>query len=445
MTMMRLSASKIAPLARPAVVIVAGVLALSLYANLEPLLPRAYYRYFPPFLPGYNGNRNGELGGEYYYIATALGSGRGYADPFPEPTGRTAWMPPILTWFEAGLRWLAGGDRETVSLIIVVIQDLTLMGTGFLLLALARKTGAGLWTTTALFFAALIYYFELCFQYTHDCWIVLITLDLLIAGLVWLRPFDSWRAAAGWGVFGGFCALVSPIAGFTWGVLSLASGARRQNRLHLVVAGLLAILTITPWTFRNYLVLGRLVPIKSNLAYELYQSQCLVPGGVLHDPIWRSHPTNGDNAERKEYKRLGEIAFLDHKREQFWQSVQANPADFARRVRNRFVEATLWFAPYNAFDEVRRPWPVRASRVTHPLPFLALLMLLITACWRPLAPAQWIVIGVYLAYLFPYVIISYYERYKLPLVGAEVALMVWGASRARYCFRRRSSAPNVVP
>jgi hypothetical protein len=242
------------------------------------------------------------------------------------------------------------------------------------------------------------------------------------------------------------CALVSPIVGFTWGVLSLASGCRRQQWLRLAAAGLIAGLAITPWTIRNYLVLGRLIPIKSNLAYELYQSQCLVPDGVLHDPIWKSHPTNANNAERKEYKRLGEVAFLDHKRAQFWESVQADPADFAKRIGTRFLESTLWYAPYTAYDEGRRPWSVRASRVTHPLPFLALLLLLASSRWRPLTPVQWIVIGVYVTYLLPYVIISYYERYKMPLVGAEVLLVVWGIGALALLFSRPSrTGAGYVP
>jgi len=270
---------------------------------------------------------------------------------------------------------------------------------------------------------------------------VLGTIDLLIAAIVWLRPLgSSWRRAAGWGAFGGFCALVSPIVGFAWGILSLAAGWR-EHRTRLGIAALVAGLTITPWTVRNYLVFNRLIPVKSNLGYELYQSQCLQPGGVLHDPIWNSHPTNADNAERKEYKRLGENDFLIHKRHQFLQSVEADPADFARRVGNRFLEATLWYAPYTAYDEVRRPWAVWLARLTFPIPFLSLLFLLASTRWQPLTPAQWTVIGVYLVYLLPYVLISYYERYKFPLVATEVMLVVWAMERAR---RRRSESSTAT-
>ena len=47
----------------------------------------------------------------------------------------------------------------------------------------------------------------------------------------------------------------------------------------------------------------------------------------------------------------------------------------------------------------------------------------------PLAAAQWVVIGAYLAYLLPYVVVSYYDRYRVPVLGAEAVLLVWGIHR----------------
>jgi hypothetical protein len=41
------------------------------------------------------------------------------------------------------------------------------------------------------------------------------------------------------------------------------------------------------------------------------------------------------------------------------------------------------------------------------------------------------VIGVYVLYLLPYIGVSYYERYAVPLLGVKVLLVVWGADRCR--------------
>ena len=105
------------------------------------------------------------------------------ADVYRPPSGR---VPTLLLRTPYGRRNLPDMLREVEvdpllavrRGFVVMIQDLTLIGTGFLLLALAGRTRAGAWTTTVVLLAALIYYFELSFQYTHDCWIVLGTLDL---------------------------------------------------------------------------------------------------------------------------------------------------------------------------------------------------------------------------------------------------------------------------
>src|SRR4029077_17612164 len=78
-----------------------------------------------------------------------------------------------------------------------------------------------------------------------------------------------------------------------------------------------------------------------------------------------------------------------------------------------------------------RSWPTLLNRLIHPLPFLAVLILLVTAIRQPLHGMQWTVIGLYLFYLLPYIIISYYDRYAMPLVGAKVVLVVWGIERVQ--------------
>jgi hypothetical protein len=174
---------------------------------------------------------------------------------------------------------------------------------------------------------------------------------------------------------------------------------------------------------------GRWIPVKSNLAYELYQSQCLQADGALTRATFYLHPHGAANKERHEYLTLGETAYLDRKRELFWHAVMAQPLDFVRRVADRFLAATLW---YESFDpNTEAPWIRRLSRITHPLPFVALMILAISGTRTPLHRFQWIVIGVYLSYLLPYIGISFYERYALPLLAAEALLVIWGLDRLR--------------
>jgi hypothetical protein len=61
--------------------------------------------------------------------------------------------------------------------------------------------------------------------------------------------------------------------------------------------------------------------------------------------------------------------------------------------------------------------------------FLGVLVLAFSAVWQHLHRAQWTVVGVYLLYLLPYVGVSYYDRYALPLLGVKVLLVIWAADR----------------
>src|SRR5579862_9137241 len=78
------------------VVLVTAVFACSIYANLSFAVSRpSDLRYLPPFEPRVDGNMNRHLGGEYLQMARSLTAGEGFADPFDEPTGPTAWQPPV--------------------------------------------------------------------------------------------------------------------------------------------------------------------------------------------------------------------------------------------------------------------------------------------------------------------------------------------------------------
>ena len=65
----------------------------------------------------------------------------------------------------------------------------------------------------------------------------------------------------------------------------------------------------------------------------------------------------------------------------------------------------------------------------HPLPFLAFLLLLFTGISQSLRAIEWAAIGIYVIYLLPYVVTSYYDRYGLPLVGVKALLVVWAVER----------------
>jgi hypothetical protein len=403
----------------------------AIYANLSFAVTNpADYRYFPPF-KAVNANNNDHLGAEYFCIAKSLVAGEGFSSPFREKTGPTAWMPPILAAVLAGLLVLCDGNQNLVMTLVIIAQTGTLILTGVLVVTLAWKTTQRLPVAVAagLFLVGVMGDFHLWYQQTHDCWIILLAMNLVLAGYCWAAPLTSGWRAAGWGVCGGIVALTSPIAAFAWGILCMASMAHQRAWKRGAIALLAAALTISPWMVRNYLVFGRLIPIKSNANYELWQSQCLTTDGLLQTSVFGGHPWSSGGRERQQYKEMGELAFLDRKGELFWASVRADPLEFLDRIACRGLGATLWYLPGDRAEAQRRPWVLWISRLLHPLPFLALLFLVATAFLRPLHPAQWFGIGLYLLYLTPYIGVSYYDRYAMPLLAVKMLLVIWGADR----------------
>jgi hypothetical protein len=423
------------------------VAACALYANLAFLMTDPHnYRFFPPFRPNENAIGSRHPGYEYFHIAQSLREGKGFANPFVDATGPTAWMPPLLPSILAACLWIGGDRPETVAAMVSVVQACVLVGTGLLVLALARRVAPIVepWLVAAAFAAAVVSDFHYWFQRIFDGWLVLVVIDLLIICCFWLPPLATWKNASAWGLCGGLCLLINPVLGGSWALLSLCNTNHDRAWRRLPLATLLALLVIAPWTVRNYLVFGRWIPVKSNLVYELYQSQCLQSDGLLQMDTMNSFHPHHRTPEGRQYRRMGEMAYLDLKRAQFYQAVADDPLEFADRVANRFLGATLWYRPVHRADESRRPWITWLSRAVHPLPFVAFLILAFSTLHQPLERALWIVMAIYVSYLLPYVVISYYDRYGLPLLGVKVLLVLGAVERVAAIWPKRQAISVTI-
>ena len=142
-----------------------------------------------------------------------------------------------------------------------------------------------------------------------------------------------------------------------------------------------------------------------------------------------AHPGNVGNREHREYQRLGEPDYIALKWEQFADAVWADPLDFLDRLASRFLCARP------CGTNRRRRIGTRAtvadlvqSHLIHPLPFLALIVLLIPAI-RGAARNRMVRHRNLRALPLPYVVASYYDRYAMPLLGVKVLLLIWAIQR----------------
>jgi hypothetical protein len=375
---------------------------------------------------------NAHLGAEYYNIASALVRGRGFSDPFVVESGPTAWMPPLLVWIQAFFIWCFSGDRFWVMTVIVGIKTMLLAICAATVVRQGRRA-ADAWWAFAVALAFLLTEFYSCFAFTHDSWLILTGVTGTVWGLVAMdrltaRKSLSHLTAAFWGVGGGIIALSSPVAGFTWAVGTTICLLKRSPT-KLALAALVSMVIVTPWAVRNHHVLGKLIPIKSNVYFELDQSLAVDDDGLLDYQAMSKHPYHA-GVEQDRYVALGEIAYVETKKNRFLQQRRDDPQEFLTRVKRRLVGVTLFplgFSEYSFFSPM-----LPFMWLLYPLPCIAVFTLVARrVAGRPMSSIQFWSIVVYVAYLLPYIICSYYPRYGFPLLIIKMMLCFWLVSLIR--------------
>jgi hypothetical protein len=408
---------------RLTILLALAVFATSLCANLPHALGLEWlYQYVPPF-DGQDLSMLDHLGGEHRSIAEALSAGRGFADPFHEPTGPTAWVAPVLPAIQASL--LAVGGLGLAVIAIAFLQNLSLIFTGWLVLRTAARCR---WrhapvVSLVLFVVLTWSHFSSSYQFTHDAWLVMSLVGILfyLADRLWTSSFGP-RSVICWGLVGGVAMLSAPVFGPVWLALTVLLALRSRRARPFVVSCVIATATMTPWIVRNAIVFGRFIPVKSNLFFEVYQSNALERDGVLRDVTGNTHPFRIAGTERSRYRELGEMTYLDEYRVRSLEVIRNDPVGYLARVKNRLLAATL---VYHSFfgEEGKRQVLVRS--VIYPLPFLGLAAVVLTRGW---ARDHLVVIAlvIYVTYLMPYVLVAYYRRYAMPLIGLQVMFEIWG-------------------
>jgi 4-amino-4-deoxy-L-arabinose transferase-like glycosyltransferase len=136
--------------------------------------------------------------------------------------------------------------------------------------------------------------------------------------------------------------------GLLWGVILMTNAAmlsmlpfflawlvyrNRANLRNAAIACAAVVLCCIPWTVRNYVAFGSIVPLRSTLGLQLW-----VGNNPAARPIWLGdhHPIN-DRAEREQYISMGEIPYMSAKRRDAVSYMLAHPAHEAALMAGRFT------------------------------------------------------------------------------------------------------------
>jgi 4-amino-4-deoxy-L-arabinose transferase-like glycosyltransferase len=276
------------------------------------------------------------------HIAYSIASGKGFSSPFQKDTGPTAWLAPVYPYLLAGI-FKVFGIYSLQSFFAALFLNVLFSAAACVPIFYAGRRIAGLGVASAaawlwaLFPNAILIPFE---------WIWDTSLSaLLVATLLWatLELAES-RRVRDWCLYGllwGFALLTNPaVALFSPFLLAWAAyRSRSHNRaansiLRSLLAAAIAALCCLPWTIRNYVQFHKLIPLRSNFAFELY-----IGNNENYDDQHKFRPgAITQDREILRYVRMGESAFMEEERRKAVAFIVSHPRIEAWLVSQRFLD-----------------------------------------------------------------------------------------------------------
>ena len=311
-------------------VIFALALAIRLWA-LSRILPDKAWQFFYQY-------------NEFAHIAAAVASGHGYCSPWANtPLAPTAVEPPVYAYLLAGIFKLAGVYSYASLWIAVGLNALLSATTAVLILRMgARIFGSATGVLASWVWSCWLYEAAVSVR----LWESSLAALLLMIGLLLVSELDASLRRSHWLLFG----LIAGIAGLTnttllsvfplfWLWLWIAYSRRKQSCSRPLLASIAVfLLTLFPWTIRNYVTFGRLMPIRDNFGLELWLGN--------HEGVTHQFDSDFPILNPTEYNRLGEIHFMESKRQIALQFIARHPLAFLRGSSRRMFQ--FWTLPQDS-------------------------------------------------------------------------------------------------
>jgi len=381
---------------------------------------------FMMLLTTYQFNRVDDFsdGGETANIAASIANGHGFSSPFANQyTGPTAWIAPVYP-YSISLVYRYLGRTELASPMLIFTAQAALSAfTVIPILGIAGYTvgrSAGLlaaWTWTLFPW----------FSKWSVTWVWEVSLSaLLLASLAWyvlgLRGTSPYRHWIGLGALEGFALLVNPaLATFLlvsvvwcrWGL-----HLRKREWFKPAAAMTVCLLVVSPWMIRNRAVFGQWVFLRGNFGYEFYQGNYHLSQG--HGSGAR-HPM-GNPKEYEDYKRLGEVGYIQSRQKTGLQFVREHPAEF---IWVSLKRATYFWRGTSLLARIPWYWVPASFAV---LSYLSLFA--VVTMFRRKPYAWQVLLGVILLYPLPYYLTFNETRYRHAIEPIMLLLVAYTLERA---------------
>lgn len=343
---------------------------------------------------------------DYQHLATALVDGRGYINT---GGGSTAWRPPAYPFFLAGIYKLFGTDvrRSTLAQALLGgLTVLTLIALGAMTIGWQRALLAGV---IAAIYPVFIWLPRLLLSENVSLFLLLLT--LCVAVLYFRTSRNIWMI-----VLGVLCALATLVRGINLLLpVAIAAGlliTRFRNWKQLVVPlsvmTVAFVLTLTPWTIRNYRVFHEFIPIATQDGLTLYASYW--PPQKNGKLIWGSLPGNEDPAVLASAQTGSEFLASGYLRRVTRERLLQNPSFFFRLIPAKLI-SLLVPLDWEVFPHA--PGTTRSLNIGYILILLPALLGFFVMI-RERVPYQWLLWSVLAIVLLQSILFYGSPRFRLP-------------------------------
>ncbi len=271
-------------------------------------------------------------------VARSLVTGHGFGNVFAD-TGPTAVLSPVYAYLLAGIFWLFGPHTPASVITALTINSLFSALTCIPVFLLARRCfgdRVAKWAGWLWAFSPYGIYYGADWAWS-TCLLTLLLCCLFLIALK-LEESGSLLHWTGFGLLTGVASLTEPVTLAVVPFLAAFTCYRRyRQRLTWLMpasaASLAFLAVLSPWIIRNYEVFHQFIPVRSGLGLELYIGNNGYSARWVNSAL---HPNHSD-AELEEYEKSGEVAYMEHKRQQAVDYIRAHPGWFVRMTLRRVL------------------------------------------------------------------------------------------------------------
>jgi len=275
-------------------------------------------------------------------IARSIVEGKGFGSPLFEDTGPTAWLTPVYPYLVAAVFEVFGVYTKASAIVLLSLNCLMsalVCVVVFLVARISFGERIAKWSGWGWAFCPYGIYFPA--ERIWETWLATLLLCILFLITLKLETEDRLSYWAAFGLVWGLEALTSPavLAVLPFLAVWVIYRRHREGRSWFslnVAASLVFLAIVSPWLVRNYEIFHRFVPFRDGMGLVLRL------GTRGNSDYWGPYelgPWHND-AEWNEFKQLGELGYMDHKKQQAVEFIRANPGWYAWTTVRRAV--FLW-------------------------------------------------------------------------------------------------------